>query len=320
MVLSDTLHYTIRDIKSNAGIRLPQNERMDLQKKERFLEIGACLAVSLYLTLTMVAVISTVSPFLNRLASHGKTRTNQEEQKLATKSFLYKLSEHPIFMISKARFSDFYSIGIVWTTFCLWNQPKGIFLTLFYIHLTRRFLECNFVHIWNGKMHIAGYALGLLHYVLLPFIFHSQADEGPFTIFTIIGVGMNIYGQYHQFRHHQILASYRSNTRIGLKYTMPNGRWFKYVSCPHYLAEILIYASFASLLHPIVLSEEISTFNIAGIRIAFFGMNLKHYRHLILFFWVLVNLSVSAKSSHQWYKKTFTSYPKDRCALIPYIW
>ncbi len=67
------------------------------------------------------------------------------------------------------------------------------------------------------------------------------------------------------------------------------------MSCPHYSAEILIYASLAGLL------------------------GLSHRSGLLVLSWVAANQTVAALLSHFWYQDTFPNYPKRRKALIPYL-
>lgn len=76
---------------------------------------------------------------------------------------------------------------------------------------------------------------------------------------------------------------------------IPRGGWFELVSCPHYFMEVLIYTAMGM---------------VAG---------LSHYTLWSVVIFVYVNQIVAAKISHEWYKKTFKDYPKERTALIPYI-
>lgn len=81
---------------------------------------------------------------------------------------------------------------------------------------------------------------------------------------------------------------------------MPMAGWFQYVSSPHYLAEVLIYASFYLL---------------AGVR----GGGLGHGYQLVLT-WVFSNQALWAGRTHAWYQKKFEDYPRDRRRLIPGLW
>ncbi|KAG2497341.1 hypothetical protein HYH03_004502 [Edaphochlamys debaryana] len=77
-------------------------------------------------------------------------------------------------------------------------------------------------------------------------------------------------------------------------YVPPTGGLFERVSCPHYLAEILIYVALAVVLR----GTEGS---------------------LLILGWVVLNLLLAAAANHKWYLATFPDYPKGRKALIPGI-
>jgi len=76
---------------------------------------------------------------------------------------------------------------------------------------------------------------------------------------------------------------------------LPEGGMFTYVSCPHYLADILVYLSCF-----IIIRSQCASW------------------WLVLIYNIVVHISMAA-GSHTWYKKTFPLYPKKRKALIPFI-
>lgn len=80
----------------------------------------------------------------------------------------------------------------------------------------------------------------------------------------------------------------------GGKYVIPEGGMFQYVSCPHYLGEILEWTGWAIL-----------TWSLPGLAFAVF---------------TFANLAPRAWSHHQWYKTHFANYPVNRKALLPFIW
>jgi 3-oxo-5-alpha-steroid 4-dehydrogenase 1 len=69
---------------------------------------------------------------------------------------------------------------------------------------------------------------------------------------------------------------------------------FRWVSCPNYLGEIMIWTGWA-----------ISTWSLAGLSFAL---------------WTAANLVPRARANHLWYKKQFPEYPPERHILIPGIW
>lgn len=333
------------------------------------MSFGICTSTSIYVLLTFMAIISTFSPCLSRLAAHGKTRTSiirpvlkneclvsSSSSSSSGSTIISKLKfflDHPCLQIHKKHFTTFYSFGLLWSVIILSSyvvapqQQQSAVFYLLYLHLSRRYLECRFVHVWNGTMHLAGYALGLIHYFLLPFIFlsnnvHHRPRECSTRRFAV-GILLNLVAQYYQHVHHTILASYRNrSTRFEQKnqtnpYSIPSGFWFEYISCPHYLAEILVYLSFAILLHPTMITSSENDLQQKDITtsttciLTFQESMMSHvmnqvcckvspWRHVILTIWVFVNLAISARDSHTWYKRTFPSYPKHIKALLPWIW
>lgn len=302
-----------------------------------------CIAPVIYILLTLAAIASLSSPLLSQLALHGKTRIHHVFDENAKKEInavrveksffarFTKFSNHARFQVSKRHFFHFYLTGTIWAVFILWDQSGNNWVHyLLYIHLIRRCYECRFVHKWNGTMHIAGFALGMLHYILLPYVFISARkddnnDDKQELVLNIMGTLLNLFAQYEQNFHHRILAHCRNDDKQrGICYSIPRGRWFQFVSCPHYFAEVIIYFSFGILLHSMIgnyssvaMADERDRTPVETLRVACFI--LEPFKHAILFLWVTVNLAVSAKSSHKWYKRQFPSYPKSRKALIPFL-
>nr|XP_010919154.1 polyprenol reductase 1 isoform X1 [Elaeis guineensis] len=182
----------------------------------------------------------------------------------------------------------------------------------------------------SARMHIFGYLAGLFFYVMAPLSLGSScAPEAlsyaggqiaqfivkgrarmpdlevhlwellkPFIILgwcQWIGAAIFIWGSLHQLRCHAILGSLRENKGAD-EYVLPHGDWFEYVSCPHYLAEIVIYA---------------------GILVAAGGLDITVW---LLFLFVVSNLVFAAAETHRWYCHKFESYPQSRRAIIPFIY
>ncbi|MHA1986002.1 MAG: methyltransferase [Promethearchaeota archaeon] len=78
------------------------------------------------------------------------------------------------------------------------------------------------------------------------------------------------------------------------EYKIPYGGMFRYISSPSYFGEITEWTGWA-----------IMTWSFPG---------------LIFALWTFANLAPRARSNHKWYQDTFNDYPKDRKALIPYIY
>ena len=89
-------------------------------------------------------------------------------------------------------------------------------------------------------------------------------------------------------------AKLRSLRRPGeLDYKIPQGGLFRWVSCPNYLGEILEWGGWA-----------MATWSLPGLAFAF---------------WTFANLAPRAFTHHAWYQRNFPEYPKERRALIPWV-
>ncbi len=77
------------------------------------------------------------------------------------------------------------------------------------------------------------------------------------------------------------------------EYVLPQGWLFEYISCPHYLGELIEWGGWAFM-----------TWSLPG---------------LAFFVFTFANLFPRAISSHKWYKKNFPDYPPQRKAIIPFI-
>jgi 3-oxo-5-alpha-steroid 4-dehydrogenase 1 len=69
---------------------------------------------------------------------------------------------------------------------------------------------------------------------------------------------------------------------------------FRWISCPNYLGEIIIWIGWA-----------VATWSWPGLAFAF---------------WTIANLLPRAKAHHTWYLRTFPDYPPGRKALVPWLW
>uniref|UniRef100_A0A7N0VFA9 3-oxo-5-alpha-steroid 4-dehydrogenase C-terminal domain-containing protein n=1 Tax=Kalanchoe fedtschenkoi TaxID=63787 RepID=A0A7N0VFA9_KALFE len=110
------------------------------------------------------------------------------------------------------------------------------------------------------------------------------------------GAAIFLWGWIHQRNCHAILGSLRQRKRDRDKHVTPTGDWFNYVSSPHYLAEMVIYA---------------------GLVIASGGTDLTIW---LAFAFTVANLCFAAGETHRWYLDKFEDYPRDRKAVIPLVY
>ncbi|PKI54772.1 hypothetical protein CRG98_024874 [Punica granatum] len=216
-------------------------------------------------------------------------------------------------------------------TYTVWNSV--FLLLLMEIQVLRRLYETIYVFYYSpsARMHIFGYLAGLCFYTAAPlslccnfavdvykfsasqvseFIIRGKNQMPPFEVgfWEItspflklrwrqwIGAAILLWGWIHQHRCHAILGSLRKRPGQSDEYVIPRGDWFEIVSCPHYLAEIVIYA---------------------GLLVASGGIDLTIW---LLFGFVVANLVFAAVETHRWYHRKFDNYPRNRYAVIPLIY
>lgn len=312
---------------------------------ELFLIVGP-----IYFLLTVAAILSLVSPSLHTLSCHGKTRISYNKKNHYTdKNFFQRiwnfLLTSNVLTVKKCRFTDFYVVGIITTILLIYRlnniitietqlQHHWLPTCLLLVHLIRRLCECVWIQksMPSSRMHVAGYLLGVLHYLCLPFVFvpvvpYHELEQGSknsrviLVVFRFMAILGCLYYQYQQFRHHVILGKLRRPNEISgniNSYRIPTAGWFDFVSCPHYLAEIMVYFMFAIVLQIQASETKISIQNSAMNDIV---SMLCINRHWVVLLWVSTNLSISASRSHAWYISTFgLAYPKQRRKLIPCMW
>lgn len=76
-------------------------------------------------------------------------------------------------------------------------------------------------------------------------------------------------------------------------YKIPHGGFYRFVSCPNYLGEIIEWCGWA-----------LCTWSPPGLAFAL---------------WTLANLAPRARAHHAWYRRTFGDYPPERRALLPHL-
>ena len=105
----------------------------------------------------------------------------------------------------------------------------------------------------------------------------------------LIGAAIFLVGRSINLRADRTLLELR-----GGGYRIPQGPLFRWVSCPNYLGEIVEWLGWA-----------VATWSLAGLSFAVF---------------TFANLAPRAISHHRWYRERFPDYPRERKALIPFLW
>lgn len=123
--------------------------------------------------------------------------------------------------------------------------------------------------------------------------FLQQPTWDSITIFRV-GFGFSLFaaGAFINIKSDNILLALRKPGETG--YKTPEGFLFKYLSCPNLVGEMVEWIGFA------IIAWNIPAFSFAV--------------------WTIANLAPRAIHHHQWYKNTFADYPKNRKALLPFLY
>ncbi len=129
---------------------------------------------------------------------------------------------------------------------------------------------------------------GLLNGYFIGFISHTSTSLLSINVLT--GIGIFTIGFYINNKADGYLISLRKKEN---GYQIPNGWLFEKISCPNHFGEIIEWIGFA-----------------------FIAWNLPAASFAI---WTFSNLVPRALNHHDWYKENFKNYPKDRKAILPYL-
>ena len=108
----------------------------------------------------------------------------------------------------------------------------------------------------------------------------------------LVGSAAFFAGMAINIQSDNILFSLRRPGESG--YKIPSGGAYKLVSAPNYLGELIEWAAWA-----------VASWSLAG---------------LSFFVFTFANLVPRALANHRWYRETFAEYPKERRAVIPWLW
>lgn len=108
----------------------------------------------------------------------------------------------------------------------------------------------------------------------------------------LTGVFLFAAGFIINFTSDNILFKLRKGGNKG-EYKIPQGGFYKWISSPNYFGEIIEWSGWALM-----------TWSLPGLSFAL---------------WTAANLIPRAKAHHRWYRSHFPDYPKERKAIIPYV-
>uniref|UniRef100_A0A8C2ZTI0 Polyprenal reductase n=1 Tax=Cyclopterus lumpus TaxID=8103 RepID=A0A8C2ZTI0_CYCLU len=237
------------------------------------------------------------------------------------------------FDVPKRWFWHFYAISVVWNglllglylnaTFQHQSYPSWLtglldiltdapaipqlstllLLVLLCVHSLRRLLECLLVSVFSdGALNLMQYAFGVFYYVALGLTVLCSDRTGPLLSQLhwshVAGGTLFIGASVMQHQSTVLLAGLRtgkSGAVETLAHAVPKGGWFELVSCPHYLAELLIYVSLSLVVG---------------------GLSLTWW---LVVLYVLFNQALAAQLCHDLYVSKYESYPRHRKAFIPFV-
>jgi len=108
----------------------------------------------------------------------------------------------------------------------------------------------------------------------------------------LLGLPLYLGGFALNVHSDAVLRRLRSGAERG--YRIPRGGGFRYVSCPHYLGELLAWTGLA-----------LATWCPGGLFVLAVSA---------------ANLVPRARAIHRWYRRELPGYPEARRALIPFLW
>lgn len=120
----------------------------------------------------------------------------------------------------------------------------------------------------------------------------SYATSWLYDARFLIGAAVFVAGFAINQHADWVLMNLRRPGETG--YKIPRGGLYERITCPNYFGEILEWTGWA-----------IATWSLAGLAFALY---------------TIANLAPRARDHHRWYQSKFSDYPKERRALIPFVW
>ena len=108
----------------------------------------------------------------------------------------------------------------------------------------------------------------------------------------LLGLVLFVTGLLINFSSDETLLKLRKPNETA--YSIPRGGLYRWVSCPNFLGEIILWSGWA-----------IMCWNLAALSFAI---------------WTVANLLPRALAHHRWYQQAFADYPTDRKAIFPGLW
>jgi steroid 5-alpha reductase family enzyme len=176
-----------------------------------------------------------------------------------------------------------------------------IFLTMWEIH----YIDRSFVYPLMRRISlkplplivlVAGIVFNIMNaYLNSNYIVMSTNKYSELWLYDLrFSTGLAIYILGFILNRHSDYVLYRIRLTLRQEYSIPQGGFYHWISCPNYLGEIVIWIGWT-----------VATWSPVAAAFSF---------------WTIANLVPRARSHHQWYRQHFADYPDERRALVPRIW
>ncbi|KAL4200411.1 hypothetical protein AMTRI_Chr03g56380 [Amborella trichopoda] len=180
--------------------------------------------------------------------------------------------------------------------FIEWQLRPLLLSSTLALHFCKRIVEVLFVHRYSGGMMLdTSFLISLSYFLSSVTMIYSQSltpgHPEPALDLKYIGVPLFLLGITGNFYHHYLLSKLRKNQSDG--YKIPSGGLFGLAVCPHYLFEILGFVGV--------------TFIAQTLYALAFTLGTISY------------LMGRSYATRKWYLAHFKDFPRERKALIPYI-
>ena len=176
------------------------------------------LLSAFWLSSTLAAVFSAFPiSVINKWTKHGKLIRGADDSGFVPKKW----------------FTHFYVYAVLVTWLLSPRESSGRFWVL--LHLWRRLIEqaVLFPSSERSKMHVSAYLFGFFFYTAVAL---TVPAEPGYPILSVAGNAIQF------FSHHALFMRRWTRRSEEVKKSPPESMWFKYMNCPHYFAEMLIYA------------------------------------------------------------------------------
>ena len=246
-------------------------------------------ALTIFIVLSIVVLLILTTS--NLFAPYGKMTSNAWGSTMVPARLAWVIMESPATILCTLLFlmCDHLNSGLI-VLFCIW-QFHYFYRNFIFPFLTRHSnpmpVSMMFSSLSFQLINIY-FQAGWLFVVAPKDMYASGYLQSPNFI---IGFSVFIAGTIINRRSDSVLRNLRKPGET--EYKIPYGGLYRFVSCPNYLGEIMIWLGWAIL--------------------------LKSWVGVAFFMWTIANLVPRALTSHKWYKEKFTDYPTERKAIIPRI-